>query len=318
MEQLRERIRYLYLANARKVAASTHKQALSALLFFYTKVLNVNLPWLNEIGRPNAPRRLPVVLTREEVSAIFLRIDSLEQRTFAQLLYGTGLRINEALQLRIKDIEFSHNAIIVRDGKGMIDRVVMLPQTLHQNLNQRILRARCIWELDRAANANGVYLPFALERKYPNAGKTWGWFWLFPQASEFHRVQELLGHSDVATTMIYTHVLNIAGRGVKSPLDLLPHQLLDRKNLRSRHLPCRGESTHRASMLSQHRATIGIRIPMLVSSLGRAWLRWCADGEREATPAILRNRTDPKKRLRSESRRVCSGVQRDRDWISSA
>jgi integrase len=122
MERLRERIRYLHysrrtkqayctwvkdylhLANARKVAASTHKQALSALLFFYTKVLNVNLPWLNEIGRPNAPRRLPVILTREEVSAIFLRIDSLEQRTFAQLLYGTGLRINEALQLRIKDI----------------------------------------------------------------------------------------------------------------------------------------------------------------------------------------------------------------------
>jgi integron integrase len=267
-----------HLSNQRKVAASTHKQALSALLFFYTKVLNINLPWLSEIGRPNAPRRLPVVLTREEVSAIFLRIDSLEQRTFARLLYGTGLRINEALQLRIKDIEFGHNAIFVRDGKGMKDRVVMLPQALHQDLNQQILKARSVWERDRAANANGVYLPFALERKYPNSGKTWGWFWLFPQASEscdprsgvirrhhcfdqtFQRafkkaviacdlhklatphtlrhsfathllqagydirsVQELLGHSDVATTMIYTHVLNIAGRGVKSPLDLLSH-----------------------------------------------------------------------------------------------
>jgi integron integrase len=270
-----------YLANARKVSASTHKQALSSLLFFYGKVLNTTLPWLNEIGSPNAPRRLPVVLTREEVSAVFSRIDSLEQRNFAQLLYGTGLRINEALQLRIKDIEFNHNAIIVRDGKGMKDRVVMLPQALNVGLNEQICRARRLWELDRAANANGVYLPFALEKKHPNAGKTWGWFWLFPQANEsrdprsgvvrrhhwfdqtFQRafkkavvqcnlhkpatphtlrhsfathllqagydircVQELLGHSDVATTMIYTHVLNIAGRGVKSPLDFLSEQQL--------------------------------------------------------------------------------------------
>jgi integron integrase len=264
-----------HLANNRKVAASTHKQALSALLFFYGKVLNVHLPWLNEIGRPNAPKRLPTVLTREEVNSIFLQIDSLEQRTFAKLLYGTGLRISEALQLRIKDIEFSQNAIIVREGKGLKDRVVMLPQALHSDLNHQINIARRIWELDRTADANGVYLPFALERKYPSAGKTWGWFWLFPQASEsrdpqsgvfrrhhwfdqnFQRafkkavlaakltkpatphtlrhsfathllqagydirsVQELLGHSDVATTMIYTHVLKVAGRGVKSPLDL--------------------------------------------------------------------------------------------------
>jgi integron integrase len=263
-----------HLANNRKVAASTHKQALSALLFFYGKVLQVNLPWLNEIGRPNAPKRLPTVLTREEVNSIFLQIDSLEQRTFAKLLYGTGLRISEALQLRIKDIEFSQNAIIVREGKGLKDRVVMLPQALHSDLNHQIDIARRIWEADRTADANGVFLPFALERKYPNAGKTWGWFWVFPQASEsrdpqsgvvrrhhwfdqnFQRafkkavvaaqlkkpatphtlrhsfathllqagydirsVQELLGHSDVATTMIYTHVLNIAGRGVKSPLD---------------------------------------------------------------------------------------------------
>jgi integron integrase len=263
-----------WLANERKVAPSTHKQALSALIFFYRKVINNEIPWLNEIGRPQAPQRLPVVLTKDEVQAIFSHLPLIAHVTFAKLLYGTGMRISEALQLRIKDLQFSQNAIIVRSGKGNKDRVVMLPQSLIVPLQVQTDQARHLYNLDRASGANGVYLPFALEKKYPNAGKTWGWFWVFPQETlstdprsgilrrhhwfdqtfqrafkkalsaarilnpatphtlrhsfathllqsgyDIRSVQELLGHSDVATTMIYTHVLKVAGRGVKSPLD---------------------------------------------------------------------------------------------------
>lgn len=264
------------LANTRHVAASTHKQALSALLFFYGKVLGVDLPWMKEIGRPRAKRRLPVVLSPDEVARILYFLEG-EHRLFAQLLYGTGMRINEGLQLRVKDVDFGRNAIIVREGKGGKDRAVMLPKRLIPGLQEQMARARLLWTADQAAGRGGVAMPDALERKYPRAGASWTWFWVFPQDAhsvdprsgmvrrhhmydqtfqrafkralsragiakaatphslrhsfatavlqagyDIRTVQELLGHANVATTMIYTHVLKVGGGGVRSPFDSLP------------------------------------------------------------------------------------------------
>ena len=264
-----------WLALERKVAASTHKQALSALLFLYSKVLGVQLPWMAEIGRPIAHRRLPVVLSKEEIARIFEALHG-EHRLLAQLLYGTGMRITEGLQLRVKDLDFAHRAVIVREGKGRKDRVVMLPQRLTPALREQIGRARLLWSADQVDGRGGVYMPDALERKYPRAGASWSWFWVFPQAThstdpgsgvirrhhlydqtfqrsfkravasahvmkpatphtlrhsfathllqsgyDIRTVQELLGHADVATTMIYTHVLKVGGGAVQSPLDTL-------------------------------------------------------------------------------------------------
>jgi integron integrase len=265
-----------WLANTRNVAASTHKQALSALLFFYGKVLSVDLPWMTEIGRPRTKRRLPVVLSPEEVARIFCFLEG-EHRLFAQLLYGTGMRINEGLQLRVKDLDFERSTIIIREGKGGKDRAVMLPQRLASGLRDQLVRARVLWCADQAAGRGGVEMPDALDRKYPRAGASWNWFWVFPQDThsvdsrsgvvrrhhlydqtfqrafkralsltgstkpatphtlrhsfatavlqagyDIRTVQELLGHSDVATTMIYTHVLKVGGGGVRSPFDSLP------------------------------------------------------------------------------------------------
>jgi integron integrase len=265
-----------WLASERKVSAATHKQALSALLFFYGKVLGVELPWLNEIGKPKVRHRLPVVLSADEVARILCLLDG-EHRLFAQLLYGTGMRLTEGLQLRVKDVDFSHNAIIVRQGKGGKDRVVMLPQRLVPSLHAQMARARVLWEADQAAGKGGTEMPYALERKYPHAGASWAWFWVFPQDAlsrdprsgivrrhhmydqtfqrafkravqgtgiakpatphilrhsfatsllqsgyDIRTVQQLLGHADVKTTMIYTHVLNVGGMGVRSPMDALP------------------------------------------------------------------------------------------------
>ena len=262
-----------FLAVKRDVSVSTHRVALSALLFLYQKVLCVELPWLDGLERPSVPRRLPTVLTREEVARI-LALLSGDHAVFARLLYGTGMRITEGLQLRVKDVDFDHRAIVIREGKGFKDRVVMLPETLIESLRQQIANARAIWSQDVASGKAGVFMPHALSRKYPKAGAGWAWFWVFPQAShstdprsgvvrrhhmydqtfqrDFKRavqqagifkpatphtlrhcfathllqsgydirsVQELLGHADVKTTMIYTHVLKIAGRGVISPLD---------------------------------------------------------------------------------------------------
>lgn len=264
-----------WLANERKVSASTHRQALSALLFLYGKVLDLNLPWLQAIGRPQVQRRLPVVLSREELAALFRHLSG-EHLLFARLLYGTGLRLTEGLQLRAKDIDFSHQAIVVREGKGGKDRIVMLPQALMTGLRTQLASAHDIWLADQADGRSGVELPHALERKYPRAGASWAWFWLFPQAthsvdprsgvvrrhhmydqtfqrafkkaalqagivkpatphtlrhcfathllqsgSDIRTVQELLGHADVSTTMIYTHVLRMGGWAVRSPLDKL-------------------------------------------------------------------------------------------------
>ena len=174
-----------HLAVERKVSASTHNQALSALLFLYREVLRVDLPWLNEIGRPQTARRLPEVLTVDEIRrTLSALIDQApEHALFAQLLYGTGMRILEGLRLRTKDVDFDRGAIIVRAAKGDKDRAVMLPASLRDAMKQQLRLSRALWETDRAANVPGVETPNALTVKYPRAGESWGWFWVFPQAT---------------------------------------------------------------------------------------------------------------------------------------
>jgi integron integrase len=263
------------LANERRVASSTHNQALSALLFLYREVLNIDLPWLDGIERPRTPKRIPSVLTVAEVSALFSALTP-DMSLLARLLYGTGMRLMEGLRLRVKDVDFDRNVIIVRQAKGDKDRVVMLPRSLATELRRQVKVARAQWEADRQVQRGGVEVPNALEAKYPGLGNRWGWFWLFPsptlsidppsgverrhhlyeerlqralkqavQRAEIHKpvsvhtlrhsfathllqsgtdirtVQELLGHSDVSTTMIYTHVLKVSAGGTASPLDAL-------------------------------------------------------------------------------------------------
>ena len=265
-----------YLAANKGLSVSTHRQALSALLFLYEKVLGLQLPWLAEIGRPVPVRRLPVVLSREEVAAVLGGLQGVH-RVLARLLYGTGMRITEALQLRVKDVDFAHHALVVREGKGGKDRVVMLPDALVAELRAQLGAAHRLWAADVAAGSAGVSMPsYSLARKYPRANASWAWFWVFPQdqhstdprsgevrrhhlyaetfqrafkrallsakvakpatphtlrhcfathllqaGSDIRTVQELLGHADVATTMIYTHVLKVGGMGARSPLDAL-------------------------------------------------------------------------------------------------
>jgi integron integrase len=170
------------LANRRRVAASTHNQALSALLFLYRAVLKVELPWLQNLQRPKRPQRLPVVLTVDEVTAVLERMQG-ECGLLARLLYGTGLRINEALRLRVKDVEFDRLTLVVREGKGDKDRALMLPQSLVADLRAQLGYSRSLWLRDRADGAAGVELPHALARKYPRAPQSWAWHWLFPQAT---------------------------------------------------------------------------------------------------------------------------------------
>lgn len=263
------------LANERKVAPSTHRQALSALLFLYKEVLDLDLPWMQDIGRPLPSKHIPVVLTTSEVEQIFTLMEGVTG-LLARLLYGTGMRLNEGLSLRIKDIDYERHVIIVREGKGGKDRVVMLPAVLKPALKEQLAYARALWDADRRANLPGVYLPHALESKYPRAGLSWAWQCAFPSptvsrdpqsgivrphflyperlqralkravvqagidkhvsvhklrhsfathllqaGTDIRTVQELLGHSDVSTTMIYTHVLKIAAGTTTSPLDRL-------------------------------------------------------------------------------------------------
>ena len=170
-----------WLANERNVAVSTHRQALSALLFLYQKVLGLSLPWMEAIGRPRREPRLPVVLSADEVMRILALLQG-EQRLFAQLLYGTGMRITEGLQLRVKDVDFEQRTIVIRAGKGGKDRSVMLPLTLVPALRDQLARARVLWSTDGEAGRSGVSMPGALDRKYPRAGASWAWFWVFPQA----------------------------------------------------------------------------------------------------------------------------------------
>src|SRR5712691_178104 len=264
-----------YLAVEGHVAASTQSQALSAILFLYQQVLKHDIGWLHDVVRAKQPQQLPVILTRDEVAAV-LRHLSGTPWIMATLLYGAGLRLMECIRLRVKDIDFAYNQIVVRDGKGQKDRVTMLPQQVKDPLQQHLQAVKQLHEADLQAGAGHVYLPYALERKYPNAQREWIWQYVFPatklsqdprtgvirrhhahrlvlqravQAAvrqakipkpaschafrhsfathlleagyDIRTVQELLGHKDVSTTMIYTHVLNRGGRGVKSPADLL-------------------------------------------------------------------------------------------------
>ena len=263
------------LATERKVSASTHNQALSALLFLYREVLQCELPWLDGVKRPSSPRRIPSVLTKDEVAGVLAYMQGGEA-LLARLLYGTGMRLMEGVRLRIKDVDFDRHVIIVRQGKGGKDRVVMLPRSLAPQLRQQLLAARALWDADRHAQRGGVETPHALDSKYPKAGQSWAWFWMFPSptlstdprsgvvrrhhvyeerlqralkravvqagihkpvsvhtlrhsfathllqsGTDIRTVQELLGHSDVSTTMIYTHVLKVAAGGTASPLDAL-------------------------------------------------------------------------------------------------
>jgi integron integrase len=167
------------LAVHSKVAASTQNQALSALLFLYREVLRVELPWLDGLVRAKPPHHLPVVLTREEVRVVLGRLDGLS-RLMAVLLYGAGLRLLECCRLRIQDVDFGANQIVVRDGKGGKDRVTMLPASVKTALAAHIDRVREQHQADLRHGAGWVELPWALARKYPNAGWEWPWQWVFP------------------------------------------------------------------------------------------------------------------------------------------
>lgn len=257
-----------------KVASSTQNQAFSAILFLYRDVLEIELNGLKAI-RSKKPKRLPVVLTMSEIQTLFAHLQE-PHHLMASLLYGSGLRVMECMRLRIKDIDFDYSQLMVRDGKGNKDRVTMLPQSVVEPLQAHLEKARLIHQQDLSQGLGDVYLPYALDRKYPNAGKEWAWQYAFPshklsidprtdkerrhhineqslqravkkavRASNIYKpaschtlrhsfathllesgydirtVQELLGHSDVNTTMIYTHVLNKGGQGVNSPLDRL-------------------------------------------------------------------------------------------------
>ena len=263
-----------YLAVEGKVAASTQNQAKAAVLFLYRQVLNQELPWLENVEQAKVSRRLPVVLTVNETRALLDRLKGVHKLQ-ANLLYGTGMRLMEAMRLRVKDIDFERKEILIRDGKGAKDRVTMLPMTLASLLQRHLQTVKALHDDDLQAGYGNVYLPNALERKYPNASREWGWQYVFPATQvsvdprsgitrrhhldekglqramkqavrdsglvkpatphtlrhsfathlldsgyDIRTIQELLGHSDVSTTMIYTHVLNKGGRGVRSPLDM--------------------------------------------------------------------------------------------------
>lgn len=256
-----------------RVAASTQNQALAALLFLYREVLEVDLPWLENVIRAKRPQRLPVVLTRDEIARVLARLSGTEWLV-ASMLYGSGMRLGECLQLRVKDLDLARREILIRDAKGQKDRVTMLPQALLPHVRAHLEQVRLQFDRRRAAGEPGVWLPHALRRKYPAAATSWPWHWVFPAASlcadaytrelvrshlypqnvqravkyairaagiekpaschtfrhcfathlledgyDIRTVQELLGHADVKTTMVYTHVLNRGGRGVTSPLD---------------------------------------------------------------------------------------------------
>lgn len=263
-----------HLATDKQVAVSTQNVALSALLFLYRQVLDQPLPDIDNIERPQRPKRLPTVFSRAEVAAILGKVGDDPEGLVIRLLYGTGMRLSECLRLRVKDVDFDYSQIVIRDGKGKKDRVTMLPRSLVLPLQQQIARTKLAHDRELLDGYGEVELPDALARKYPNAPREWGWQYVFPAAFRSHdprsgavrrhhlsedriqrrmkqakqqasiakpgschtfrhsfathlledgydirTVQELLGHRDVKTTMIYTHVLNRGGRGVRSPLD---------------------------------------------------------------------------------------------------
>jgi integron integrase len=168
-----------WLVTERRLSASAHKQALAALLFLYKHVLEVDLPWMRQIGRPRGCRRLPVVLSREEVGRLLSATAGVHQLIF-QLLYGTGMRKMECLQLRVKDVDLDRGLIIIREGKGNKDRITMLPQALEADIRKQLAYAKELWTSDRAQRRAGVQVPHMVENKYPRASESWAWFWLFP------------------------------------------------------------------------------------------------------------------------------------------
>jgi integron integrase len=263
-----------YLAVDQNVSASTQNQALSALLFLYRHVLDEALPWIKDLIRVSRPARLPVVMTPEEVRLVLARMAG-PAHLVALLLYGGGMRLLEALMLRIKDVDFDRGQIHIRDPKGRRDRHTMLPQMAVPLLRHHLETVRSIHDDDLRDGFGSVWIPEAIERKIPTAPRTWGWQWVFPARSrwkepsglqrrhhlhesvlqravkrasteagldkritchafrhsfathllerghDIRTVQELLGHRDVTTTMIYTHVLRYGARGVRSPLDAM-------------------------------------------------------------------------------------------------
>jgi len=171
-----------YLATERKVSASTQNQAFNAILFLYNHVLDKNIDNLRGAVRAQQKRKLPVVLTSQEVLKLFDHMDGLNL-LMAKIIYGCGLRLNECIKLRIKDIDFEQNCLTVKSGKGDKDRQTVLPESIKNELREHIEQVRDIYDQDRLDNIEGVYLPDALDRKYPNAGKEWIWFWVFPSRS---------------------------------------------------------------------------------------------------------------------------------------
>jgi integron integrase len=262
-----------HLAVDEHVSASTQNQALQALLFLYRQVLEIDLPWLENVTRARRSKRLPVVLTVAEVHSVLAQLDG-SAWLFASLLYGSGLRLMEALRLRVKDLVIERGELIVRDAKGGKDRVTVLPASIVDPLRAHLAKLHIRFEQQRRSGQPGASLPVALARKFPNASRQWGWQYVFPARSlcrdvymgeavhhhmhekamqravqtavqkagitqpaschtfrhcfathlleagcDIRTVQELLGHADVRTTMIYTHVLGRGAMGVKSPLD---------------------------------------------------------------------------------------------------
>jgi integron integrase len=261
------------LATESHVSASTQNQALNALLFLYQEILQRKIGFIEGVIRAQRPKRLPVVLTKEEVRKIFGALNGTPW-LMATLLYGAGLRLMECCRLRVKDIDFSQNQILIRDGKGNKDRHTMLPAAVKELLFKHLQEVKRLHDADLKNGLGRVALPNALDRKYPNAAKSWEWQWVFPATSHYtdrstaekrrhhlhesvlqrafkearlkanvfkpagchtlrhsfathlledgydiRTVQELLGHTDVSTTMIYTHVLSRGGKGVRSPAD---------------------------------------------------------------------------------------------------
>lgn len=271
-------IRFLtFLAVKKKVSASTQNQALNALLFLYRNVLRSELGSVDDVERAKRAVRLPVVFTKKEVQEILQRLEGAKW-IMVSLLYGSGLRLMECLQLRVKVVDFGYNQVVVRSGKGQRDRGTMLPISIKEPLRRHLEKVKKIHEADIKAGFGRVHLPNALKKKYPNADREWAWQFVFPaskryrdpknglevrhhlqksalqravkasiRASEIAKhgschtfrhsftthliedgydirtVQDLLGHKDVRTTMIYTHGLNRGGKAVKSPLDQLHH-----------------------------------------------------------------------------------------------
>lgn len=267
-----------HLAVDGRVSASTQNQAQSALLFLYKEVLEITLPWLDNVETARRPKRLPVVLTTDEVNRLLQHTQG-TTGLMLRLIYGTGMRIMECVRLRVKDMDFGTGEIVIREGKGFKDRITMLPDSLTTPLQEHLARVKALHGADLESGFGEVLLPYALARKYPNAGREWCWQYVFPSSKlsldprsgvtrrwhahevsvqramrqalreagvpkpatphtlrhsfathllqagyDIRTVQELLGHKDVSTTMIYTHVLNRGGRAVISPLDAARQQ----------------------------------------------------------------------------------------------